>query len=288
MATGEDRRELVEVRKKAELGLLDVAVTPTSKCGKGQRRKIPNSKNLEPSEDGNDEHVAERKTKSKRKQASTAQSASKSILQKYKNAQKRSFQKICKPEKRANKDGLATTGYCNWKRALDYFREHEKTALHKASMMAWIGYKATKVHGDVTEQILAASAAEITERRLYLHRVVSVMLFLAKQGIAFRGHCEEGFHRFLQGTSFDLARAVQFKSAIHDTLVSQRTEQVAEELYEVTKQLCSDHNLPEPSPAPRRKQRRMDDFVVEASTGSGSDLLNDSRVSEAGAFLPVH
>ena len=54
----EDRRELVEVRKKAELGLLDVAVTPTSKCGKGQRRKIPNSKNV-PSEDGNDEHVAE-------------------------------------------------------------------------------------------------------------------------------------------------------------------------------------------------------------------------------------
>ena len=85
---------------------------------------------------------------------------------------------------------------------------------------------------------------------------------------------KEGFHRFLQGTSIDLARAVQFKSAIHDTLVSQRTEQVAEELYEVTKQLCSD-NLPEPSPAPRRKQRRMDDFVVEASTGSGSDLLND-------------
>ncbi|CAL8383535.1 unnamed protein product [Arctogadus glacialis] len=55
MATGEDRRELVE--------------------------------NLEPSEDGNDEHVAEPKSKSKRKQASTAQSASKSILQKYKNAQ---------------------------------------------------------------------------------------------------------------------------------------------------------------------------------------------------------
>ncbi|CAL8335157.1 unnamed protein product [Gadus morhua 'NCC'] len=59
---------------------------PTSKCGKGQRRKIPNSKNV-PSEDGNDEHVAEPKTKSKRKQATTAQSASKSILQKYKNAQ---------------------------------------------------------------------------------------------------------------------------------------------------------------------------------------------------------
>ena len=96
----------------------------------------------------------------------------------------------------------------------------------------------------------------------------------------------EGFHRFLQGTSIDLARAVQFKSTIHDTLVSQRTEQVADELYEVTKQLCSDHNLPEPSPAPRRKQRRMDDFVVEGSTGSGSDLLNDSESLKQGLFFP--
>ena len=59
---------------------------------------------------------------------------------------------------------------------------------------------------------------------------------------------KEGFHRFLQGTSIDLARAVQFNSSIHDTLVSQRTEQVAEELYEVTKQLCSDHNTTFPSP----------------------------------------
>ncbi|KAL2102554.1 hypothetical protein ACEWY4_001722 [Coilia grayii] len=90
--------------------------------------------------------------------------------------------------KRANKDGLATTGYSNWKRALDSFREHEKTALHRASMMAWMRYKATKVHGDVTEQIVAASAAEITGRREYLRRIV--MLFLAKQGIAFRGHSE--------------------------------------------------------------------------------------------------
>lgn len=54
--------------------------------------------------------------------------------------------------------------------------------------MAWMGYKATKVHGDVTEQILAANVAEITERREYLRRIVSLTLLLAKQGIAFRGH----------------------------------------------------------------------------------------------------
>ena len=95
-----------------------------------------------------------------------------------------------KQEKRANKDGLAPIGYGNWKRALDSLREHEKMVLHRASMTAWVGYQATKVHGDVTEQIVASSAAEITERREYLHRIVSVMIFLAKQGIAFRGHCK--------------------------------------------------------------------------------------------------
>lgn len=93
-------------------------------------------------------------------------------------------------EKRASEDGLASTGYSNWKRALNSFREHEKTATHRASLMAWKGYKATKVHGDVMEQVVAASAAEITEHREYFCRLVAITTFLAKQGIALRGHSE--------------------------------------------------------------------------------------------------
>lgn len=95
-----------------------------------------------------------------------------------------------KQQCRHNKDGLASTGYTNWKRALDSFRDHEKTSLHKASMVAWMSYKASKVHGDVAEQLQTASVAEISERREYLCRIVSVTAFLAKQGISFRGHSE--------------------------------------------------------------------------------------------------
>lgn len=66
----------------------------------------------------------------------------------------------------------------------DSFREH------RASLMDWMSYKATKVHGDVTEQLVAANAVDISERREYVRCIVSVIIFLAKQGIAFRGHSE--------------------------------------------------------------------------------------------------
>lgn len=475
-----------------------------------------------------------------------------------------------KQQCRHNKDGLASTGYTNWKRALDSFRDHEKTSLHKASMVAWMSYKASKVHGDVAEQLQTASVAEISERREYLCRIVSVTAFLAKQGISFRGHSEmddssnqgnflecmqllqkfdpflqrykapanttylspssqneligccstevtaqiiqevkeskmyavmadeakdghteqlavcvryvppegnikesflclkkldgygaeaitnaveqvlvsnniadlkvvaqtydgaavmsgsvrgvqarfrekhpeavyvhcyahdlnlvlchtckaipeasdffdllenlysffsvsivnhdqfaaiqrelhieqgelvqisntrwscqlrsvnallknfpavmkslqtiktptavglhsklsklpvvyllvvfkkllgitEGFHKVLQKETVDLAQAVHYKSAVHDTLVSQRTAQVAEDIYAMTKTTCEENNIQEPSLGPRRKQKRMEDFVVEVSCGSSSDLLNDSEHLKQRLFYP--
>lgn len=52
-------------------------------------------------------------------------------------------------------------------------------------------FKSTKTHGDVIEQLKTASAAEISERRQYLHRIVAATTFLGKQGIPFRGHDEQ-------------------------------------------------------------------------------------------------
>lgn len=95
-----------------------------------------------------------------------------------------------KQQCRLNKDGLVSTGFSNWKRALDSFRDHEKTSLHKASMTAWMSYKASKIHGDIAEQLQTACANEISERREYLRRIVSVITFLTKQSIPLRGHNE--------------------------------------------------------------------------------------------------
>jgi len=56
----------------------------------------------------------------------------------------------------------------------------------------------------------------------------------------------------------------------------QRTVQVAEDIYAMTKTTCEKNNIQEPSFGPRRKQKRMD-FVVEVSCGSSSDLLSNSE-----------
>ena len=61
---------------------------------------------------------------------------------------------------------------------------------HKDSMVCWNSYKASLSKGNVVEQIEAASATEISERREYLERILAVTCFLGKQGIAFRGHDE--------------------------------------------------------------------------------------------------
>lgn len=63
-------------------------------------------------------------------------------------------------------------------------RDHEKTSLHKA----WVSYKASKVHGDVAEQL--QSVAEVSERREFLCHIVLITAFLDKWGISFCGHSE--------------------------------------------------------------------------------------------------
>ncbi len=97
---------------------------------------------------------------------------------------------------RNNKDALLSgSGFSNWKRALESYHEHEKSAFHMSSMACWQSYKSTQTHGDVFDQLKVASAAEISERRQYLGRVVGVTTFLGKQGISFRGHDEQDASR---------------------------------------------------------------------------------------------
>lgn len=96
-----------------------------------------------------------------------------------------------KQNTRINKDALSGSGFSNWKRALDTFREHEKSAFHVSTMSCWHGFKATKIQGDVIAQLHAANAAEILERREYLKRIAAIIIFLGTQGIPFRGHDEQ-------------------------------------------------------------------------------------------------
>ena len=94
---------------------------------------------------------------------------------------------------------FVTTGLTNWKKALDLFREHEKTTAHKASMVSWHSFKSTVSHGSVVDQLHSANEAKIRNRREYLQRIVATIQLLAKQNIPCRGH-DEGTSSSSKGT----------------------------------------------------------------------------------------
>ena len=78
----------------------------------------------------------------------------------------------------------------------------------------------------------------------------------------------EGLHKYLQRETVDLAQAQQYKTAVYDTLKGQRTSQITEEIYMNAKAICETHDIQELSVGQRRKQKRMEDYVVESSCGT--------------------
>lgn len=51
-------------------------------------------------------------------------------------------------------------------------------------------YYSTKTTGNVIEQLSSANKEKILSNRLYLKKLIDIVLLLARQGIAFRGHIE--------------------------------------------------------------------------------------------------
>ncbi|KAJ8335348.1 hypothetical protein SKAU_G00386900 [Synaphobranchus kaupii] len=87
-----------------------------------------------------------------------------------------------------------------------------------------------------------------------------------------------GLHKFLQKETLDLAEAFIGKQAVCDTLRGKHTDVFATELYERTKALCHTHSIPEPDAKKRHKQRKMEDFVLETTLGSGTELISSGTL----------
>ncbi|XP_039858034.1 zinc finger MYM-type protein 1-like [Simochromis diagramma] len=88
----------------------------------------------------------------------------------------------------------------------------------------------------------------------------------------------KGLHKFLQKETLDLAEAFICKQAVCDTIKGKHSDAFATELYEKTKALCNTHSIPEPGAKTRHKQRKMEDFVLEATVGSRTELNNSDTL----------
>ena len=89
---------------------------------------------------------------------------------------------------RNKEDTYVTTGYKNWKKAPTIFMEHQLSKTHTAAMA--YEYVVPKC-GDIVELMVSEQQDKRLLERKYLLKIMECIRYLARQGLALRGH-EEG------------------------------------------------------------------------------------------------
>uniref|UniRef100_A0A8C8R7F8 Uncharacterized protein n=1 Tax=Pelusios castaneus TaxID=367368 RepID=A0A8C8R7F8_9SAUR len=83
----------------------------------------------------------------------------------------------------------------------------------------------------------------------------------------------ETFHKLLQKENLDLAKAIDVKKAVCSSLKDMRTNEKAKALYEKARALCVNSGIDIKETAlQRRKQKHIDDFIVESVGGASEDI----------------
>jgi len=70
-------------------------------------------------------------------------------------------------------------------------KAHAATKEHMLNISRMSGYKNSVVAGCVSSQISIAHQQFVESNINYLKKIINIALFLARQGIAFRGHKED-------------------------------------------------------------------------------------------------
>ena len=78
---------------------------------------------------------------------------------------------------------FVSTRYLNWKKALENVSMHEKSEGHKVAVTT-DAYETRPV----TTQLSSAVSTQQAENRASLLKIIRAEMFLARQGLAFRGH----------------------------------------------------------------------------------------------------
>lgn len=68
---------------------------------------------------------------------------------------------------------------------------HEISDHHMTANLRWSAYKNSVKNGDVIAKMSTALQKEIQINRTYIKCLIDIVLYLGRQGIAFRGHRED-------------------------------------------------------------------------------------------------
>ena len=87
-------------------------------------------------------------------------------------------------------------GFKNWKDATISFRDHQSSAVHKTALQLVVDIPAS--YPDVGEIVSTNHARDKKDSRQCLLKILSNVVFLARQGLVFRGDGDESNSNFIQ------------------------------------------------------------------------------------------
>lgn len=108
---------------------------------------------------------------------------------------------ICKKhlknlEMEKNKDeAFLNTGFRNWKKALDSFKDHQKSKCHIAALTFEITIPQC---GNIQEMTSEKMKSNMQENRKCLIKIIEILQFLGRQGLALRGDQSDENSNFMQ------------------------------------------------------------------------------------------
>eukprot|EP00102_Acyrthosiphon_pisum_P019856 XP_016657066.1 PREDICTED: zinc finger MYM-type protein 1-like [Acyrthosiphon pisum] len=137
-------------------------------------------------------------------------------------------------------DTWTVTGFCNWKKLTDKIKSHSSTTIHLTCMSRMNSYKSSKVSGSVMCQISTAQNDQKQKNEEYIKTLIDITLFLAKQGIAFRGHLEDKESNN-QGNFKEACKLVAKCNSNFDSLYSKKISHTSWIVQNELIDICAEH-----------------------------------------------
>ena len=83
-------------------------------------------------------------------------------------------------------------------------------------------------------------------------------------------------HRYLQKADLDMAKALQHKDAVIQTLTEMRCAGVADQIYAEAAEIMMANDIAQPRPGSRRvpKRKKMDDYYTTTSVGQKEEITS--------------
>jgi hypothetical protein len=110
-------------------------------------------------------------------------------------------------------EAFMSTGVSDWKNAILKFDRHVQSKSHADAFIRWNEFQTTAKTGTVVAQLSIHHHQTVSRNREYLSRIIKIVLFLAKQGLAFRGN-DESYNSRNKGNFLEL---VDFIASIDST-----------------------------------------------------------------------